>query len=124
MSYGMKRKNIFDSKKKNANLNQNINIVIDLAPKNKKFKMDYNPNNNFLFSKINVDRIPLRNFDIKKYNENRIRYRFFSKEHKGKSKELKDILIKKEKKAKNDKNDKKYINVNTKKCKNISNKNN
>ena len=124
MSYGMKRKNIFDSKKKNANLNQNINIVIDLAPKNKKFKMDYNPNNNFLFSKINVDRIPLRNFDIRKYNENRIRYRFFSKEHKGKSKELKDILIKKEKKIKKDKNDKKYINVNTKKCKNISNKNN
>ena len=121
MSYDIKRNNNYANKKKDSNLNQNINIVIDLAPKYKKFKMDYNPNNNFLFSKINVDRIPFKNFDIKKYNENRIRYRFFSLEKKCKPKELKDILIKKDKKAQNDN---KHINVNVNKCKNISNKNN
>ena len=121
MSYDIKRNNNYANKKKDSNLNQNINIVIDLAPKYKKFKMDYNPNNNFLFSKINVDRIPFKNFDIKKYNENRIRYRFFSLEKKCKPKELKDILIKKDKKAQNDN---KCIKSNVNKCKNISNKNN
>jgi hypothetical protein len=84
--------------------------------------MDYNPNNNFLFSKINVERIPLKNFDIKKYNERRIRYRFFSIEPNCKTKELKDILIKKDKRAKNNN---KYINMSVIKCnKNIPNKNN
>ena len=101
MSYDLKRSNNFDNKKKDSNLNQNINIVIGLVPKHKQFKMDYNPKNNFLFSKINVERIPLKNFDIKKYNERRIRYRFFSIEPNCKTKELKDILIKKDKRAKN-----------------------
>ena len=122
MSYDLKRNNNFDNKKKGANLNQNINIVIDLAPKCKKFKMDYNPNNNILFSKINVDRIPLKNFDIKKYNERRIRYRFFSIEPNCKTKELKDILIKNDKRAKNYN---KSINMSVNKCNNnIPNKNN
>ena len=100
MSYDIKGNNNFDNKKMDSNLNQNINIVIDLAPKCKKFKMDYNPKNNFLFSKINVDRIPFKHFDIKKYNERRIIYKFFSMEQKCKTKKLKDILIKKDKKIK------------------------
>ena len=121
MSYIIKGNNNLDNKKKNSNLNQNINIVVDLAPKFKQFKMDYNPNNNFLFSKINVDRIPLKNFEIKNYNEKRIRYKFSSMEQKGKTKKLKDILIKKDKKPKISN---KYVNVSVKNCNNIPSKNN
>ena len=121
MSYDIKGNNNFDNKKMDSNLNQNINIVIGLVPKHKQFKMDYNPKNNFLFSKINVDCIPFKHFDIKKYNERRIIYKFFSMEQKCKTKKLKDILIKKDKK---NKNYNKYMNVNSNKCNNISNKNN
>ena len=129
MSY--KKYSNYDFSQNNSNSNQNIKeqklnvkIIVDLKPKNKTAHKIFN---NFLFSKININKIPIKIFDLKKQN---IKCRFYSLDKKcSSSNDSKELLLGnclnyKDKKIKNKKNNNKPLNIKTRNNNNISIKNN